>query len=304
MSTSGTTPDLQSRLDANARAFTDRELVAAWCRWSPQLSTLLSACTDAVLQAATLVPGRRILDLASGTGDPAIALARAVAPSGEVIATDISEDILSCAKQRAEALGASNMRFERADAQALHFTDETFDAVTCRFGIMYFVDPVATLQRAWQLLRPSGRVVLLSWGTAEQPYFACTRGIVERRLAPPASPDAPDTFAFSAPGTLRQALHRAGFDEIEESPLNIQLCWPGSPETLWQFMQELTVSFQALARQEQRRWAEITAEVLSALQPYVHGDSVILPAEVNLAVAVKRTDPASEKLDLGGLARG
>lgn len=287
MSTSSTTPDVQIQLDANARAFTDRELVAAWCRWSPQLSALLSSCTDAVLQAARLVPGERVLDLASGTGDPAIALARAVAPSGEVIATDISDDILACAQRRAEALGASNIRFEQADAQALRFTDETFDVVTCRFGIMYFVDPVATLQRAWQLLRPSGRVVLVSWGSAEQPYFACTRGIVERRLAPPASPGAPDTFSFATPGTLRQALHRAGFDEVDERPLNIELCWPGSPESLWQFMQELTVSFQALARQEQRRWPEITAEVLSALRPYIHGDSVILPAEVNLAVAVK-----------------
>lgn len=297
MSTSSTTPDVQRRLDANARAFTDRELVAAWCRWAPQLSALLSACTDAVLQGAMLLPGRRVLDLASGTGDPAIALARAVAPSGEVIATDISEDILSCAKRRAEAQEVSNIRFERADAQALGFTDETFDAVTCRFGIMYFVDPVATLQRAWQLLRPSGRVVILAWGTAEQPYFACTRGIVERRLAPPSSPDAPDTFAFSTPGTLRQALHRAGFDAVDERPLNIQLSWPGSPESLWQFMQELTVSFQALARQEQHRWAEITAEVLSALRPYVHGGSVIIPAEVNLAVAVKATVQAADKLD-------
>lgn len=277
--------DIQRREAANARAFTDSELVAAWCRWAPELAIFLAPCSAAMLDAAELRAGDRVLDLASGTGDPALAVARAVAPDGEVIATDIAADILSCARRRADDTGITNIRFQQADAGSLGFARDSFDRVLCRFGIMYVPDPASALRRVRELMRQSGRVVLMSWGSREQPYFACTRGIVERRIAAPAAPDAPDTFSFSRRGSLAQVLREAGFDEIDERTLRLELHWPGSPARLWQFMQELTASYQALARQAQAIWADVTAEVLDALQPYVRGTSMVIPAEVNLAVA-------------------
>jgi hypothetical protein len=144
------------------------------------------------------------------------------------------------------------------------------------------------LRRIRELLRPGGRVVLLAWGSREQPYFACTRGVVERRVAAAADPTAPDTFAFARTGRLEDVLRRAGFDDIVERSLRLQLEWRGTPEQLWQFMQDLTVSFRALARQDRALWDEITTEVIARLRPYVRGASLFIPAEVNLATAARR----------------
>lgn len=274
----------------NHRVFTDDNLAAAWCRWSPQLAILLAEVTTTVVDKAMLADGQRVLDLASGTGEPALALARAVAPAGEVIATDIAESMLRCARKRATGREVNNIRFAQVDAsslEVLNLADDSLDAVTCRFGVMYFADVIATLKCVHSLLKPAGRVVLVSWGSPEQPYFACTRGIVETRFDVPKNPDAPNTFAFAEPGSLERALQSAGFDQIADSSLTIQLHWPGSAHDLWRLMQELTASFQHVARQLRSEWAQITREVIAALQPYVHGDSIRMPAEINVAVAYK-----------------
>src|SRR5690606_2241998 len=99
-----------------------------------------------LIEAAQVRSGARVLDLASGAGEPAIPIARAVGPSGEVVATDLVPEMLKGARRRAAEEGLANIRFEQADMEALPFADESFDAVTCRIGLMYAPDPLRALK--------------------------------------------------------------------------------------------------------------------------------------------------------------
>ena len=92
--------------------------------------------TNAFVDYAEPGPGMQILDLASGTGEPAITLARRIGPEGRVTATDLSADLLEVAATRAQANGLSNIATRRADAHELPFPDNSFDLATSRFGIM------------------------------------------------------------------------------------------------------------------------------------------------------------------------
>lgn len=96
--------------------------------------------TEAIVEETKLGSGMAVLDLASGTGDPALTLARLVAPRGRVIATDLSQGILDIAEMNARNEGLENIAFQQADAELLPFPDVSFDAVISRIGVMYFVD--------------------------------------------------------------------------------------------------------------------------------------------------------------------
>src|SRR5262245_3468356 len=108
-------------------------------------------------------PGDRVLDCATGTGDLAIAFARAVAPSGAVLGTDFCEEMLALAPEKARRAGVS-ARFDRADTLSLPFADDSFDIASIAFGIRNVDDPGRALREMARVVRPDGRVVVLEFG--------------------------------------------------------------------------------------------------------------------------------------------
>ncbi len=112
---------------------------------------------------ARVGPGDRVLDVATGTGDLALELARRVAPGGEVVGSDFSEAMLTRARTKAAGSGAlgAGLRFEWADALALPYDDATFDAATVGFGARNFSDLRRGLAEMARVVRPGGRVVVL-----------------------------------------------------------------------------------------------------------------------------------------------
>jgi ubiquinone/menaquinone biosynthesis C-methylase UbiE len=140
-----------------------------WQKWNHNFVIQTRAATDLVVRGAEAAPGMKVLDLASGTGEPALTLARAIAPHGRVVATDLVPEMLEFAKENAAAQRISNIDFRFADAEQLPFPDREFHRVTCRFGIMLFPDipkAVSEIRRvlnlvdgfALQCLDPSRRI--------------------------------------------------------------------------------------------------------------------------------------------------
>jgi ubiquinone/menaquinone biosynthesis C-methylase UbiE len=113
---------------------------------------------------ARLLPGETVLDVCSGTGASAIPAARAVGTAGRVIGLDLAQDMIALAREKAAAEGLGNVEFRHADFDQAYFRNASFDAVQCCFGLFFFPDMTAALRKMWRLLRPGGRLAILTWG--------------------------------------------------------------------------------------------------------------------------------------------
>jgi len=138
-------------------------------------------------ELARVGPGSRVLDVATGTGDLAIELARHVAPGGEVLGADFSEAMLDRARRKAAALRVTDgvrPRFEWADALALPYPDDRFDAATVGFGVRNFEDLAAGLAEMVRVVRPGGRVVVLEMTTPTRPPLSVFFALWFDRVVP------------------------------------------------------------------------------------------------------------------------
>jgi ubiquinone/menaquinone biosynthesis C-methylase UbiE len=257
-------------------------------RWRQLSAAMGRQVTQAIVAEAQVAEGMTVLDIASGTGEPAISIARLLKGTGSVVASDISPQALAVGEERARQSGLTNIQFAQADAHHLSFADASFDRVTCRLGIMFFADPARTLREVRRVLKPGGRASFLAWGTREQPYFETTVGTILRLLpevALPASGAA--MFKFGSPGTLSQALREAGFAHAEEHTEAVPWNWSGSSEELWQYFQDVTIPFHPLFQAiPASRRAEIDAAVLAAIRKHYENGEVNFKAMVVLASGI------------------
>lgn len=172
---------------------------------------------------AAVGPGDRVLDVATGTGDLAVELARRVAPGGEVVGSDFSEGMLAVARRKAGPAGAP-ARFEWGDALDLPYADGEFAAATVGFGARNFADLDRGLAEMARVVRPGGRVVVLEITTPSKPPLSTFFRLWFDRVVPligrvAGDPDAytylPSSVRrFPGPEGLAAALDRAGLRDI------------------------------------------------------------------------------------------
>lgn len=147
--------------------WTRDDTVAAWRKWHKKIAEFTKGATEALLAEANLKPGMHVLDIASGVGDPALQVAKAVGPAGRVAATDVGMGMMSLAAELAAQQNLHSIEFKEASAESLPFPDASFDVVTCRFGAMFFPDLQKALRECRRVLKPGGKVVFVVWGVRE-----------------------------------------------------------------------------------------------------------------------------------------
>ena len=263
--------------DAAAHARVSNRWAEASARWN-------TAMTDALLSAAAITPDTVVLDLASGSGDPALSIAERLI-RGRVIALDSSRAGLLLARTHAERLGLGRrVTFVQADAHAIPFKANCVNRVTCRCGIMFFNDTRLVMSEVLRVLRPGGRVSFLVWDSFEQPFFDATVSVVLRLVRGAQMPiEARKMFRFASPGSLAGVLRAAGFCDVSEDSLTVPRIWSGSPEELWAYQQEISTLCQPLfdsVPTDSR--SKIDAEVLALLSRFQSGSVLSVP--VNLIV--------------------
>jgi len=254
-------------------------------KWKAKSAAMGKAVTQALVEYAQPKPGMRVLDLASGTGEPGISLAARVGAQGQVTAVDLSADLLEIAKGRARERGLENFLTQQADAHALPFADDSFDLATCRFGLMFFRDPDLALRELHRVLRAESRACFLAWGPFEQPYWQTTMGVVHGHVGGPLlQPDGPNPFRFAQTGSLSVVLQGAGFRAVEEETKTLPWTWPGTPEEVWEQARAVSVPFRPmLDRVPASLWPQIHQEVHAAIGKYFDGENVAFGASVVLA---------------------
>ncbi len=272
--------------------WTGAKTVAAWRKWHAHIAAFSRGATEAILEAAQLRPGLHVLDLASGVGDPALSIAAEVAPTGRVTATDLGPDMMSLAEELARKKGITNIEFREANSESLPFADESYDVLTCRFGIMFFPDLRKALRECFRVLKPGGRAAFVAWGKKEQPFFTTTAGVLLKHVpvpTPPPDPDGPSMFMFGERDRLRRALEAAGFTNVHEEARIVNGHWAGPPEEYWEQFSEVAAPFRPLLAQlSPQEKAAATAEILTALKRFWNGRELNMPLEIVIASGTRR----------------
>jgi len=189
-------------------------------RWLANLSgfeNTIAPVGKALLARAAYRPGERVVDIGCGGGATSLAIARAVAPGGEVLGIDISPDLLAATAGRALAAGLTHARFLCADVATVAPNVAPFDRLCSRFGSMFFAEPAAAFANLRRLLQPGGRIDLAVWASPDDnPWMQSGVSVARRYLDLPAPvPRAPGPFAFADLTYLRDVLGEAGFMSID-----------------------------------------------------------------------------------------
>ena len=169
-----------------------------------------------MIDAVSPQPGQRVLELAAGVGDTGLLAAELLHPGGTLVSSDATEGMLEAARARALELGAGNVEFARLELEWIDLPTASVDAVLCRWGFMFAVDPGAALTETRRVLRPGGRLALAVWDQPAHNLWATirTRALVALGHITAPDPSAPGMFALAAPGVLASLLEGAGFTEV------------------------------------------------------------------------------------------
>jgi SAM-dependent methyltransferase len=232
--------------------------------------------SDGLLELARVAPGDRVLDLACGVGDPALAAARRVGPTGTVIATDIAPDMVAFAAQRAAAAWLRNVEAHEMDAEAIDLPDASVDAVICRLGLMFLPELDRALAGVHRVLVPGGRfAAAIPWRPRDQPMPRLVGAILDALglpPMPPAAPGRPGIFSLADASYVCAALQRAELADIRIQPYTLSFDYRSSDEWL-EFLLGLNVPLrQYLADVTEQRLQEVRRESAAATEPWVQDD--------------------------------
>jgi ubiquinone/menaquinone biosynthesis C-methylase UbiE len=214
---------------------------AGWRIADERIRKQMAPMTDRMVALASIKPGMRVLDLASGTGEPGLPIAHLVGPDGHVLLTDQVEEQLAFAREKADAQGLTNVELRVADAETLEVEPGTFDAVTCRWGIMFMPEPVRCLRMAHAALKPGGRVVLAVWAAPHlNPFFTAPWQAILKTVPdarPPEVGVVGSVYAFAERNKLVAVMDEAGFHDIATEDVTLTPVDIANGEAYWTTLQ-------------------------------------------------------------------
>jgi SAM-dependent methyltransferase len=194
-----------------------------WNEWSGLIDRSAGIVSDRLVEMAGVKEGDRVLDVAAGYGEPSLTAARKVGPDGNVVATDISTEMLEFGRQRAAANGVENIEFMQSDASSLDFPAKSFDAAVSRWGIIFEPDGEGAAAKVRGFLKPGGRFAISSWGPPERvPFIAIAmKTAMEKLDVPPPPPGTPGPLSRPTPEAIGGLLEGGGFSDIEVEELEV-----------------------------------------------------------------------------------
>ena len=210
-----------------------------WRKWHEALNNHMQTASDGIINLLKPQSSQIILDVASGTGEPGFSIA-AILMEGKVILTDLSEEMLTIAREKELEKEFTNVDFQVCDVCELPFADNSFDGVSCRMGFMFFPDMLLAAKEILRVLKPGGRIATSVWSTADKNCWVTVIGdaISSNMQLPISSPESPGIFRCSKTGLLTTIFKEAGFVNISENEISCNLhC--GSAETYWEMMTEI-----------------------------------------------------------------
>ena len=264
------------------------EFSAGWRKWDAEILGWHAPFGDAVIQEAWLRPDSAVLDVAAGTGEPGLTAA-ALVPRGSVALLDISAGMLRVASEKAAARGLANVHTAVGDAAALPFDDESFDAVLCRFGFMFFPRTTAAVGEMARVAKPGARISAAVWGrAAENPWASLILGTIARHTeVPQPPPGTPGLFRCAAQGFMGRIFRDAGLVDVSERKVSTDLV-QASPELYWEFMTDIATTVAVgLARADREARELIRSDVFQLLGRYEHDGAIRLRSTATIVAGTR-----------------
>lgn len=234
-----------------------------WAKWENVFNVAFSQGTDILMDMAGVQPGMRILDVACGAGGQSIRAGTRVGPSGRVVASDISANMLARVRQQALDAGLENIETLNCAADELPETLPPFDGAISRMGLMLFPSPARALDAVRRVLKPGARFAALVFTTpANNAFLAQPMAILLRHAGKPApAPGTPGIFALGAPGALENLMKDNGFVGMETQIVKARLTLASALDAL-HLMQEAAGAYRAVVANlgedaRARAWDEV-----------------------------------------------
>lgn len=250
---------------------------SGWKKWDALMMDFLKPVADEMIKAINPKDTDFVLDIAGGTGEPGFTIA-SMLKNGRIVITDLSDKMLDIAKESAKERGINNIETRVCDVSELPFADNTFDAISCRFGFMFFPDMLLAAKEMARVLKPGGKIAVAVWNGPEKNFWVTAiGGTINRNMqlsAPP--PEAPGMFRCAKEGLLQGLFQQAGLKNTSKKEVLGKLKTRTS-DAYWNMMTEVAAPFvAALSQADDAMKEKIKSEVFQALsQKYPDGDVII-----------------------------
>ena len=263
-------------------------LSAGWEKWDAVIMDQLGPIGTAMIERLEIADDQQHLDIAAGTGEPGLSVAR-LAPRGHVVLTDLSAEMLAIATRRAEAQGITNFETKVCSADDLPFGDATFDSISVRFGLMFFPDLARATAELARVLKPGGRLCSSVWVKPdENPWTTILmRAIATEVTLPPPDPDGPNMFRCAAPGYVSALYEGAGLRDVAEWDVDVELVTRSAAQ-YWEMMSEhVSLAVAALQQVDEPARKRIADAVIAGVGAYEADGTVRIPGVARCIVGTK-----------------
>ena len=233
-----------------------------WKKWDDLMMDFMQPMADEIIKLVRLKDTDTVLDIAAGTGEPGLTIAQIVT-NGKVVITDLSDDMLEIARENAAHRGIKNIETLSCDVCELPFADNTFDAISCRFGFMFFPDMLLAGKEMCRVLKPGGRITTAVWnGPEKNLWITAAMGTINRNmeLQPPAM-GSPGMFRCAKDNFMVDLFQEAGFINVSQSEVAGKLkC--NTTDVYWNMMNEVAAPIvAALSKADDAMKEKIKKEV-------------------------------------------
>jgi ubiquinone/menaquinone biosynthesis C-methylase UbiE len=264
-----------------------------WKQWWEPIEKGAQKLSNRLIELAKIKAGQRVLDIATGIGEPAITAAKIVGTSGHVLATDISAQMLGIAKERAASLGLQDIiEFKETDAEILDLPDSAYDAVLCRWGLMLLPNLDSALSKIHGSLVSGGQFAAAVWADAPKvPIISLAARIMSEQLRmPPPPAGVPNPFSLADIKKLENHLVKAGFSDVHTQTVNVTFEFASGKEYS-QYCQAVSASARiALSKETEDRkeivWRKVAEE---AARNYETANGLIRMDNESICVAATRS---------------
>ena len=263
-------------------------LSGGWEKWDSVIMDQLGPVGTAIIERLDIADDQQHLDIAAGTGEPGLTVAK-LAPRGHVVLTDLAAEMLDIATRRANAQGITNFETKVCSADDLPFGDATFDSISVRFGYMFFPDVAKATAEFARVLKPGGRLCSSVWVKPEEnPWTTIAMQAIatEAALAPP-DPDGPNMFRCAAPGYVSALYEAAGLRDVAERNVDVELV-TRSPAQYWEMISDhVSLAVAALQQVDESARERIAKAVIAKVSTYEEDGKVRIPGVARCIVGTK-----------------